>query len=263
MSLGLYPPMAKSPVTYLAEPINESATTIIVDDISKLPDPPNIATIGDREDSETIRYGGKTGNSLTSVTRGFEGDAKEWSAGTPIANVPCAQHIRALQAHMIPKGCILMWGGLISDIPSGWALCDGANGTPDLRDRFILGVSASEDPGETGGSHTKTLSTSNLPSHTHSFTTGKESQTHNHAVTGGNHTHTYQRYSGDGSVASIWGTFSSKLTSYNTGGTGSHSHTVGNASKTHTHSGTTASTGSGTAIDIRPKYYKLAFIMKL
>lgn len=54
MSLGLYPPMAKSPVTYLAEPINESATTIIVDDISKLPDPPNIATIGDREDSETV-----------------------------------------------------------------------------------------------------------------------------------------------------------------------------------------------------------------
>jgi len=97
MPLGLYPPMAKSPVTYLAEPINESATTIIVDDISKLPDPPNIATIGDREDSETIRYGGKRGNSLTSVTRGFEGDAKEWSAGTPIANVPCAQHIRALQ----------------------------------------------------------------------------------------------------------------------------------------------------------------------
>ena len=97
MPLGLYPPMAKSPVTYLAEPINESATTIIVDDISKLPDPPNIATIGDREDSETIRYGGKMGNSLTSVTRGFEGDAKEWSAGTPIANVPCAQHIRALQ----------------------------------------------------------------------------------------------------------------------------------------------------------------------
>ncbi len=97
MSLGLYPPMAKSPVTYLAEPINESVTTIIVDDISKLPDPPNIATIGDREDSETIRYGGKTGNSLIFVTRGFEGDAKEWSAGTPIANVPCAQHIRALQ----------------------------------------------------------------------------------------------------------------------------------------------------------------------
>lgn len=38
----------------------------------------------------------------------------------------------------LPSGVIVMWSG--SSIPSGWALCDGTNGTPDLRDRFIVGA---------------------------------------------------------------------------------------------------------------------------
>jgi len=40
----------------------------------------------------------------------------------------------------IPKGCILMWSGSIATIPSGFALCDGSNGTPDLRNRFVIGA---------------------------------------------------------------------------------------------------------------------------
>ena len=39
----------------------------------------------------------------------------------------------------LPTGVIVMWGGLIAAVPAGFALCDGQNGTPDLRDRFILG----------------------------------------------------------------------------------------------------------------------------
>jgi hypothetical protein len=45
-----------------------------------------------------------------------------------------------------------MWGGLVAAIPSGWALCNGANGTPDLRDRFVKGAAA--EPGTTGGAAT-------------------------------------------------------------------------------------------------------------
>lgn len=68
----------------------------------------------------------------------------------------------------VPSGVILMWSGLISAIPSGWKLCDGTNGTPNLCDKFILGVASSaQDPGSTGGSHTATLASNNLPSHTH------------------------------------------------------------------------------------------------
>jgi len=56
----------------------------------------------------------------------------------------------------IPSGGIIMWSGALADIPAGWHLCDGTSGTPDLRDRFILGTSAAEDPGATGGSNTHT-----------------------------------------------------------------------------------------------------------
>lgn len=40
----------------------------------------------------------------------------------------------------IPVGVIVMWSGTVATIPSGWALCNGSNGTPDLRDRFIVGA---------------------------------------------------------------------------------------------------------------------------
>jgi hypothetical protein len=52
----------------------------------------------------------------------------------------------------VPPGAIIMWSGALSSIPGGWALCDGTNGTPDLRDRFIMGVSQGEDPSAIGGS---------------------------------------------------------------------------------------------------------------
>lgn len=52
----------------------------------------------------------------------------------------------------LPAGIIVMWAGLISLIPAGWLLCDGTNGTPDLRSLFIQGAAAGQDPGATGGS---------------------------------------------------------------------------------------------------------------
>jgi hypothetical protein len=54
----------------------------------------------------------------------------------------------------IPLGVIVMWGGLLSAIPTGWALCDGQNGTPDLRDRFVKGAAAAANPGATAGAAT-------------------------------------------------------------------------------------------------------------
>lgn len=51
----------------------------------------------------------------------------------------------------IPSGFIGLWHGTVASIPTGWYLCNGSNGTPDLRSRFILGAGGSSDPGETGG----------------------------------------------------------------------------------------------------------------
>ncbi len=67
----------------------------------------------------------------------------------------------------VPSGVIVMWSGTLATIPDGWALCDGTNGTPDLRARFILGASAGQNPGGTGGSSSHSHS---IGSHYHSCT---------------------------------------------------------------------------------------------
>lgn len=69
-----------------------------------------------------------------------------------------------------PVGGIILWSGTLLDIPAGWQLCDGSNGTPDLRNRFVLGAGPSGfgfPPGTNGGSDT----------HAHGGATG------NHALT--------------------------------------------------------------------------------
>lgn len=69
----------------------------------------------------------------------------------------------------VPCGVIVMWSGSASSIPSGWYLCDGNNGTPDLTDRFIVGAGGEYSPGDTGGSKEVTLDSSQsaLPQHRH------------------------------------------------------------------------------------------------
>ena len=51
----------------------------------------------------------------------------------------------------IPSGCIIMWSGSIGSIPSGYYLCNGQNGTPDLRDSFVVGSGNTYAVGNTGG----------------------------------------------------------------------------------------------------------------
>ncbi|WNZ27754.1 tail fiber protein [Leptolyngbya sp. NK1-12] len=51
----------------------------------------------------------------------------------------------ALQTQLSVSGMILMWTGSVNNVPAGWALCNGQNGTPDLRERFIMGLSTDND----------------------------------------------------------------------------------------------------------------------
>lgn len=64
---------------------------------------------------------------------------------------------------------IIMWSGSIANIPSGWYLCDGSNGTPDLRGKFVLGAGGSYSVSATGGEETHTLTTSELAVHSHNI----------------------------------------------------------------------------------------------
>lgn len=72
----------------------------------------------------------------------------------------------------IPSGAIVMWSGAANAIPTGWALCNGQNNTPDLRDRFIVGAGSTYAVGATGGSDTVTLTVAQMPSHNHSSPLG-------------------------------------------------------------------------------------------
>jgi len=70
----------------------------------------------------------------------------------------------------VPSGSIAIHTGLLSTIPLGWFLCDGTNGTPNLRDRFPKCVpTIVTNPGLTGGSATVVLTEAQLPNHNHSF----------------------------------------------------------------------------------------------
>lgn len=129
-----------------------------------------------------------------------DGDAVMWSEEVarfvPGKFLTETQH--ALLPHpggSLPAGIICMWSGLLANIPTGWALCDGLNGTPDLRGMFILG--ATGEPGQTGGaaSHTHTshaalahsgVVVSDHAAHTHDFS-GVINHTHGVSDAGHNH----------------------------------------------------------------------------
>lgn len=176
---------------------------------------------------------------------------------------------------VLPYGVIMMWSGSTGTVPTGWQLCDGSNGTPNLRDRFIIGAGNSYSVGATGGATSVSLSESNMPSHSHSFSdsastssAGDHSHTVGITVTDPGHQHSVTANPGGSSGAfggGSSGSATSLTTSRSTTGisasgsalsAGSHSHSV-------TVSGTTGSTGSGSAVSILPPYYALCYIMKM
>jgi microcystin-dependent protein len=70
--------------------------------------------------------------------------------------------------NLLPKGIIVAWNSNVA--PLGWAICDGNNGTPDLRNRFILGSDPTHLVGTKGGAETTMLKTENIPEHKHEIT---------------------------------------------------------------------------------------------
>ena len=74
---------------------------------------------------------------------------------------------RLSNSSLFVTGMIMMYNG--SSAPSGWAICNGSNGTPDLRDRFIVGTGSSYSLGNTGGANSVTLTLNQIPAHTHTY----------------------------------------------------------------------------------------------
>ena len=70
------------------------------------------------------------------------------------------------------SGMIIMWNSTVASIPTGFVLCDGNNGTPDLRGRFVVGHHPSNgdyDVDDTGGEESVTLTVNQIPAHTHTY----------------------------------------------------------------------------------------------
>lgn len=80
---------------------------------------------------------------------------------------------KSLGLEGIPSGGIIAYSGEAETIPEGWAVCDGENGTPDLRGRFILGASETHAMGETGGEEEVTLTVDHIPKHAHAYRIAK------------------------------------------------------------------------------------------
>ena len=205
-----------------------------------------------------------TGSTVLSASPTFTGTplAPTAAASTNTTQIATTAFVRSI----IPTGVITMWYGSTASIPSGWYLCDGTNGTPDLRDRFVVGAGSTYAVNGTGGSANATL-----VSHTHTATststfTGSALGTHTHTATDSGHTHT------DTGTAGVFGTTSGPdsvqnyQNTHNTG-TGYANISVAAASA-GTPSGTVATTttnsteGSSATNANLPPYYALAYIMK-
>jgi hypothetical protein len=183
----------------------------------------------------------------TTVRRGNSGDPCDFITLEPRLELtlsPYAVYAKTvgtvpetIASAVVPKGGIIMWSGAISDIPSGWALCDGDNNTPDLTSRFIRSVpNGATDPCSTGG----------FATHDH----GSESyivSSHTHSAPSGTHKHPFRAVvSNAGGIDPAWSDTESSAPG--TGVTGD---------------GGDAVTGRSTDENHLPPYYELAFIMKL
>jgi len=144
-------------------------------------------------------------------------------------------------------GMIMMWSGSIASIPTGWALCDGTSGTPDLRNRMIVGANA-DDGGvaktNVTGSATQTGGSKDaiVVSHTHSV----NDSGHSHAISD---LYASNQNPDVGSSFTAWFPYGSSPASRTTS-----SATTGISVNSTGSSGTNANL---------PPYYALAFIMKL
>jgi len=162
---------------------------------------------------------------------------------------------------LIPSGGIIMWSGLIASIPTGWALCDGTNGTPDLRNRFVVGAGDQYDRNDTGGSETVTLTEAQIPSHDHNMQPAGDHSHTGTTSTDGNHSHTiFSRIGGQGDTQGSSGRIGGFDGTSSTAGAHSHTLNIDNAGS-HTH--TMDTIGGDQPHENRPPYFALAFIMKL
>jgi microcystin-dependent protein len=220
------------------------------------------------------------------------------------------QNLAINYKYVNPVGAITCYAGV--NTPEGWLFCDGSEVSkinyaalysvignlygnpvdsnnfilPDLRFKFPLGKN--NNLGMSGGNETITLTTNQLPSHTHTGVTDADgihnhtgnisfNGVHNHTITDPGHTHTQTTinddfnhsggsppgFSADSAGSMTWNNINNSTTGITINSSGNHSHTLTiNPSNSHTHTFTTNSTGSGSSINIMNPYLALNYIIQ-
>ncbi len=226
--------------------------------------------------------GNHTGPVLGDVTGNLQGNSEGNHVGGLDARgealffddgqIPAAAVALPAPAPAIPTGCIVDWFGTAGNVPAGWFICDGTNGTPDLRNRFLIGASA-ENPAHSSGGADQILTTGVIESagsHLHNVSvddhilTVAQIPSHVHAngicdnvATLFNHGSVAANPTVAGSVESngATGAFEGNTTAIG-GGTGHNHIAESEAAGIHTH------IFVGELIDSLPPFYALYKIMK-
>jgi len=170
--------------------------------------------------------------------------------GTNTTQAATTAFVQAAMSALLPSGVITMWSGSIVSIPTGWLLCNGSSGTPDLRDRFIVGAGSTYAPAATGGSaNAVVVSHTHTESNPGNFITGSVNV--DIAASAG----VFVSPSGVFSTSSPDGNFAAA-----SGPSGFRDRTLSITAGSHTH--TINSTGVSDTNANLPPYYALAYIMK-
>ena len=165
---------------------------------------------------------------------------------------------------LIPVGGIIMWSGSIAEAEalSNWAICDGQNGRPDLRDKFVLGVGSSvagstAPVNDQGGTNSYTLALNQMPQHKHDVSDSG----HTHTITDPGHAHTWVRQ--DVQINAGYRPWpannndcSQSTVNTSNEGCGITGTNNGNANITESLKGGT------TSIENRPSYWALCYLMR-
>ena len=176
---------------------------------------------------------------IASVAYANKAASADTAAAVPDGSITASKLATGLA---VPPGTIVMWCG--TQIPQGWALCNGQNGTPNLRNQFIVGAGDEYQVGATGGEKNHRLTVPEMPNHSH----GVNDPGHGHTA----------------GVAIGWGTAGPNAGWGRLDTSGGH---PGQGWATWVNASSTgiwlSNSGGDQAHENRPPYYALCFIMKL
>ena len=191
----------------------------------------------------TSLTGTATSSGTLNVTGNFQLDGSVGTSGQVLVSQGSGS--TPIWGSGFPSGGIIMWSGSIVSIPSGWYLCDGTNGTPNLTDRMVIGAGNLYAVDATGGSKDAIV-----VAHTHTGSAAAVAD-HQHEVFGFWHWV-------DESIEIM----ATRLKSTDQSASGRDDDQTSGAAGGHSHSLTIDSTGSSGTNANLPPYYALAFIMK-